>query len=60
MPQPLDMANIAALNAMTEANMRSAAEAAAAVDRARQQAEELRQRLATPQPPAVPQAGGQR
>ncbi|MFE2728380.1 hypothetical protein [Kitasatospora sp. NPDC059327] len=49
MPQPLDMANIVALNAMTEANMRSAAEAGTAVDWARQQAEELRQRLATPQ-----------
>ncbi|MFJ9460940.1 hypothetical protein ACIRST_38460 [Kitasatospora sp. NPDC101447] len=50
--QPLDVDNIRALQAMTEARLRSAAEAAAAADRARQEAERLRQQLAQ-------QAGGQ-
>ncbi|MFE3114120.1 hypothetical protein ACFXKJ_28755 [Kitasatospora indigofera] len=43
MAQPLDMADIAALQARTEANMRAAEEAAAAAEAARLAAEEIRQ-----------------
>ncbi|MEU8927511.1 hypothetical protein AB0D10_42510 [Kitasatospora sp. NPDC048545] len=50
--QPLDIDNVAALQAMTEANLRSAREAAEAAERAHQTAEQLRLQMAQ-------RAGGQ-
>ncbi|MGW2547046.1 hypothetical protein ACWC5I_40780 [Kitasatospora sp. NPDC001574] len=46
MPQPLDMANIAALNQITEFHKAEADRAAEAAETARRKAEELRQQRA--------------
>ncbi|MFF2751738.1 hypothetical protein ACFVVA_40150 [Kitasatospora sp. NPDC058048] len=59
MSQP-DAAQAAALDALNAERLRAAQEAMAAAERARQEADQLREaRQATPQPPVVPQPGGQ-
>ncbi|MEU3564588.1 hypothetical protein [Kitasatospora sp. NPDC006786] len=55
MSQP-DAAQAAALDALNAERLRAAQEAMAAAERARQEADRLREQ--TPQPPAEPKAGG--